>query len=55
VVFERSSFNANDASAGWDGTSRGIKLLPDVFIYVISITGTDNKIRMIEGDVALIR
>jgi gliding motility-associated-like protein len=55
VVFERSGFNTNDISAGWDGNSRGTKLLPGVFIYVIGITDAENKTQIIQGDVALIR
>ncbi len=55
VVFERSGFNSNDINSGWDGNSRGAKLLPDVFIYVISIADAENKTQTIHGDVALIR
>jgi gliding motility-associated-like protein len=55
VVFERSGFNSNDINSGWDGNSRGIKLLPDVFVYVISIANAENKTQIIQGDVALIR
>lgn len=55
VVFERSGFNSNDANAGWDGSSRGNKLLPDVYIYVMSILNADNKPQVVQGDVALIR
>ena len=55
MVFERSGFNTNDINSGWDGSSRGTKLLSDVFMYVISITDAENKTQIIRGDIALIR
>jgi gliding motility-associated-like protein len=55
VVFERSGFSTNDVNAGWDGNNRGVRLLPDVYIYVISMVNADNKPQIIQGDVALIR
>ncbi|MEP7108427.1 MAG: PKD domain-containing protein, partial [Ferruginibacter sp.] len=35
IVFEKSSFNANDPAFGWDGTYKGVKLSADVFVYMI--------------------
>ena len=55
VVFENSSFNANDASAGWNGTFKGTKLNPDVFVYTIDIICENNTILTYKGNVALIQ
>lgn len=55
VVFEKNSFNANDASAGWDGTFKGVKLNPEVFVYTIDIICDNNSILNYKGNVALIR
>ena len=55
VVFEKTNFNANDASAGWDGTFKGTKLNPDVFVYTIDIMCDNNTILSYKGNVALIQ
>ncbi len=55
VVFERAGFNTNDINAGWDGDSRGVKLLSDIYLYEISMADTENKTQTIQGDIALIR
>ena len=55
VVFERANFNANDASAGWDGTFKGTKLNPDVFVYMIDILCENNTVLTYKGNVALIK
>jgi gliding motility-associated-like protein len=55
LVYERSGFNTNDASAGWNGSLRGKELLPDIFLYVISLEDDEHKPKTIQGDVALIR
>lgn len=55
VVYEKANFNANDASAGWDGTFKGKKLNPDVFVYTIEIVCENNTILTYKGNVALIQ
>lgn len=55
IVFERSSFNANDLSAGWDGTYKGVKLPADVFVYMIDIICDNNSILPYKGNIALLR
>ncbi len=55
VVFEKTNFNANDASAGWNGTYKGAKLNPDVFVYTIDILCENNTILSYKGNVALIQ
>lgn len=55
VIFERSNFNANDATAGWDGTFKGKQLPPDVFVYTLQIVCDNNSILTFKGNIALIR
>jgi gliding motility-associated-like protein len=55
VVFEKNSFDANDAASGWDGTFKGAKLNPDVFVYTIDIICDNNTILNYKGNVALIQ
>jgi gliding motility-associated-like protein len=55
VVFEKANFNANDASAGWDGTFKGKKLSPDVFVYTLEVVCANNQPLVFKGNVALIR
>lgn len=55
LVFEKQNFKANDVSAGWNGTFRGQKLNPDVFVYVFEIICDNNETIIYKGDIALIR
>lgn len=55
VVFERNSFDANDAATGWDGTFKGAKLNPDVYVYTIDIICDNNSVLVYKGNVALIQ
>jgi len=55
VVFEKSNFNANDASAGWDGTYKGAKLPPDVFVYMLDVICENNTNLIFKGNIALIK
>jgi gliding motility-associated-like protein len=55
MVFEKLNFNANDASAGWDGTFKGKLLTPDVYVYTCEIVCENNEILSYKGDVTLLR
>ena len=55
VLYEKANFNANDASAGWDGTYKGKKMNPDVFVYIIDILCENNTVLSYKGNVALIQ
>ncbi|MDP4282827.1 MAG: PKD domain-containing protein [Bacteroidota bacterium] len=54
VVFEKSNFNANDASYGWDGTYKGRKLSADVFVYTLEVVCDNNTSLVFKGNIALI-
>ena len=55
LVFENNSFNANDASMGWNGTFKGAKLNADVFDYTIDIICENNSVLIYKGNIALIQ
>jgi gliding motility-associated-like protein len=55
VVFERLNFNANDAASGWDGTYKGAKLSPDVYIYSCEVICINNEVIPFKGDITLLR
>ncbi len=55
VVFERGATNANDPSQGWDGTNKGVKLEPDVFVYMADIVCENGTVFPMRGNVTLIR
>ncbi len=55
MVFAKNDFNANDPSSGWDGTYKGRKLDPDVFVYVVDIICSNKSILTFKGNVALIQ
>ena len=55
VVFESSNTYPNDASSGWNGTFKGQKLTPDVFVYMVDILCENNAILSYKGNVTLIK
>lgn len=55
VVFERTNFAPNDASAGWDGTFKGRKLNSDVYVYTAELVCDNNTSMVVNGNIALLR
>lgn len=55
VVFEKNGFAPNDASAGWNGTFKGLKLTPDVYVYTVDIICDNSTTLILKGNVALIQ
>ena len=55
VMYEKSDFNPNDISAGWNGTFKGLKLTPDVYVYTIDIVCDNSAVLTLKGNVALIQ
>ena len=55
AIFEKRSFNANDASAGWDGTFKGSKLTPDVYVYILELICDNNSVLSLNGNIALVK
>lgn len=55
VVYEKNNFMPNDVSAGWNGTVRGMKQNPDVYVYTVDILCENNSVLTLKGNVALIQ
>ena len=55
VVFEKVNFLPNDASAGWDGTVKGLRVNSDVYVYTAEILCENNTPMIVNGNIALLR
>jgi gliding motility-associated-like protein len=55
VVFERNNIGFNEERMGWDGTYKGQKLPPDVYVYTIQATCFSGDIIRFKGDIAIVR
>jgi gliding motility-associated-like protein len=55
LVYERTNFGLNDKTAGWDGTFKGQKLTPQVFVYTTEMICDNNKLFKLSGNVTLLR
>lgn len=55
IVFDRSSFNANNPADGWDGKNKGKELVPDVFVYALEVICDNGSTLVYHGNVALIK
>ncbi|TVR87784.1 MAG: gliding motility-associated C-terminal domain-containing protein [Saprospirales bacterium] len=53
-VFERENIQPNDPEAGWDGTFRGEKMNPGIYVYHLRVRYIDGEVRDFSGDVMLI-
>jgi gliding motility-associated-like protein len=55
LMYEKTNLGANNASQGWDGTANGIKVQPDVYVYVVEVLCENNQLIPLKGNVTLIR
>lgn len=54
-VFEKRNFLPNDLAAGWDGTDRGRPVNPGVFAWYAEVEFRDGQVRLLKGDVTVVR
>lgn len=54
-VFQFHNFDPNDLSIGWDGTFKGEKMNPGVFIWFAEVEFVDGAVEIFEGDVMVMR
>lgn len=54
MVFADKNFQPNDPSHGWDGTHKGTRMTPAVFVYYAQIRLIDGRVLLYKGDVTLI-
>lgn len=55
VIFERSNFQPNDKSQGWDGLIKGAKASPDVYIYTCEVICENNTTYTYKGNITLVK
>ena len=55
VVFESSNKYPNDASAGWNGTYKGQRLISDVYVYMAEVLCENNSLLSYKGNITLIK
>lgn len=53
LVFERSNFQPNDPTMGWDGFFKGEKMNPAVFVFFAKIKYTNGETEIMKGDLFL--
>ena len=58
VVYDRwgeKVFESTNLHEGWDGTFRGIKMKPALFMYYVKAEFESGRKEVLKGDVTLIR
>ncbi|MEO6404603.1 MAG: PKD domain-containing protein [Ferruginibacter sp.] len=55
IVYQKNDFMPNDERAGWDGSYKGQKLNPDVFIYTMEIMCDNSTLLTYKGNIALLK
>ena len=55
LIFNKSNFSPNDQASAWNGTYKGSKLNPDVFVYAMEIMCDNGNLLTFKGNVALIK
>jgi gliding motility-associated-like protein len=55
VVFEKKNMAINDPAAGWNGTIKGQKASPDVYVYIMEILCDNGTVVPVKGNVTLLR
>ncbi|MEY3367208.1 MAG: hypothetical protein RI973_363, partial [Bacteroidota bacterium] len=55
LLFERSGFQPNSLSEGWDGRHRGELLDPAVFVWMAEVELADGSVEVLKGEVLLTR
>ncbi len=55
LVFEKDNISPNDETNGWNGTSNGSILNPDVYVYWAEVEYVNGLTSIIKGDITLVR
>jgi len=55
IVFDKSNFDANNTAYGWDGTSKGKPLNPDVYVYTLEVVCDNGSVLTYRGNITLIK
>ena len=55
LIFERQNFPPNSKTFGWDGTVKGVKASPDVFVYTCEVVCENDQSMSYKGNVTIIK
>ncbi len=55
LLFEQKNFAVNDPNAGWDGSYKGQKLTPDVYVYMIDVLCENTEVISVKGNITLLK
>ncbi|MEL6986544.1 MAG: gliding motility-associated C-terminal domain-containing protein, partial [Bacteroidota bacterium] len=55
LIFRNENFNSNSGVDGWDGRYKDKELNPGVFVYWIKYIDEDENVKVLKGDITLIR
>jgi gliding motility-associated-like protein len=55
LIYEADNIPINDPKYGWDGTYKGQKLKPDVYVYIIYATCETGTPLHYKGDISIVR
>jgi gliding motility-associated-like protein len=55
IVFERSNFQPNDPSMGWDGRIKGIAGAPEVYVYTADVVCDDGTQYTYKGNITILK
>lgn len=53
-MFESKNIPPNDLQYGWDGTYKGQKADPGVYVYIASVLFSDGSRRILKGDITVL-
>ncbi len=54
LVFEQTNFQPNDPNFGWDGTFKGRRMKPAVFVFTAEVEYIDGRTELLKGDFVLL-
>lgn len=55
LIYKENNIPLGDLSKGWDGTFKGIRVNPGVYVYLFEIRFLDNEIIPFSGDITVLR
>jgi gliding motility-associated-like protein len=55
LLFEAKDIPTNDSSKGWDGTFLNVMQAQDLYIYTVEIALWDDTVKVLKGEVMLLR
>lgn len=55
LIYEAKNINLGDESKGWDGTFKGQKVNPGVYVYLFMIRFLDDEVIPFAGDITVLR